>query len=60
MKPVFRVTEARDRKENTAVTSGSIGGPDDESEFMGFASSTACSHQTNLGGSTVWDTEMNR
>jgi hypothetical protein len=37
MKPVFRVTEARDRKENTAVTSGFIGDPDDESEFTGFA-----------------------
>jgi hypothetical protein len=37
MKPVFRVTEARDREENTAVTSGFIGGPDDESELLGFA-----------------------
>jgi hypothetical protein len=35
MKPVFRVTEVRDWKENTAVNSGFIGVPDDEFEFTG-------------------------
>jgi hypothetical protein len=56
MKPVFRITEARDRKENTAVTSGFIGVRMMSLNLQALPKATACFYRANLRGAgpRIW------